>query len=79
MSPFSILLHEFRPRSNLRQSDPAEKFGYEQSYLSSLEVGRKGRPTRRFAEDCRGFSLARSRRRRIATGVGRLVPNDRDP
>ncbi|WP_250537631.1 MULTISPECIES: helix-turn-helix transcriptional regulator [unclassified Caballeronia] len=48
MSPFSILLHEFRLRSNLRQSDLAEKLGYEQSYLSSLEVGRKGRPTREF-------------------------------
>jgi transcriptional regulator with XRE-family HTH domain len=48
MSPFSILLHEFRLRSNLRQSDLAESLGYEQSYLSSLEVGRKGRPTREF-------------------------------
>jgi transcriptional regulator with XRE-family HTH domain len=48
MSPFSILLHEFRLRSNLRQSDLADKLGYEQSYLSSLEVGRKGRPTREF-------------------------------
>jgi predicted transcriptional regulator len=48
LSPFSILLHEFRMRSNLRQSDLAEKLGYEQSYLSSLEVGRKGRPTREF-------------------------------
>ncbi|PYE26357.1 helix-turn-helix protein [Paraburkholderia silvatlantica] len=48
MSPFSILLHEFRLRCNLRQSDLAERLGYEQSYLSSLEVGRKGRPTREF-------------------------------
>lgn len=48
MSPFSVLLHELRLRSNLRQADLAELLGYEQSYLSSVEIGRKGRPTREF-------------------------------
>lgn len=32
----------------MRQSDLAEKLGYEPSYVSSLEMGRKGRPTREF-------------------------------
>ena len=44
MSPFSRLLAETRRRHGLRQIDLAEMLGYEQAYLSALEVGAKGPP-----------------------------------
>lgn len=50
MSPFSHLLHELRMRYEVRQSDLAERLGYEQSYISALEVGVKGPPTPEFVE-----------------------------
>lgn len=48
MSPFSQLLHNLRVRHGLRQADLAERIGYEQSYISALEVGLKGPPTDEF-------------------------------
>ncbi|MDO8457707.1 MAG: helix-turn-helix transcriptional regulator [Burkholderiaceae bacterium] len=50
MSPFSHLLHDLRVRYGLRQADLAERVGYEQSYISALEVGLKGPPTDEFVE-----------------------------
>lgn len=50
MSPFSHLLHDLRVRHGLRQADLAERIGYEQSYISALEVGLKGPPTDEFVE-----------------------------
>jgi transcriptional regulator with XRE-family HTH domain len=50
MSPFSQLLHDLRVRHGLRQADLAERIGYEQSYISALEVGLKGPPTDAFVE-----------------------------
>lgn len=50
MSPFSQLLHELRLRHGLRQADLAERIGYEQSYISALEVGLKGPPPNDFVE-----------------------------
>lgn len=50
MSPFSQFLHDLRLRNNLRQSELAEVLGYEQSYISALEVGLKGPPTDEFIE-----------------------------
>lgn len=50
MSPFSHLLHELRLRHNVRQADLAALLGYEQSYVSALEVGLKGPPTPEFVE-----------------------------
>lgn len=50
MSPFSHLLHDLRMRHNIRQSELAELLGYEQSYISALEVGLKGPPTAEFVE-----------------------------
>ncbi|WP_287879509.1 helix-turn-helix transcriptional regulator [Aquitalea sp.] len=44
MSPFAHLLHELRMRFGIRQGDLAELVGYEQSYVSALEVGIKGPP-----------------------------------
>lgn len=48
MSPFSCLLTKLRHQARLRQSELAELVGYEQSYLSALEVGVKGPPTEEF-------------------------------
>ena len=48
MSPFSQILRDLRVKRNLRQKDAAELLGYEQSYLSSLEIGLKGPPKKAF-------------------------------
>ena len=48
MSPFSHFLHELRLQHQIRQSELAELLGYEQSYISALEVGIKGPPTDEF-------------------------------
>lgn len=50
MSPFSHFLHELRLRHQIRQSELAELLGYEQSYISALEIGAKGPPTEEFVE-----------------------------
>jgi transcriptional regulator with XRE-family HTH domain len=50
MSPFSHFLHELRMRRGVRQAELAEMTGYEQSYISALEVGLKGPPTEEFVE-----------------------------
>jgi transcriptional regulator with XRE-family HTH domain len=50
MSPFSHVLHDLRMRHEIRQVELAELLGYEQSYISALEVGLKGPPTPEFIE-----------------------------
>lgn len=50
MSPFSRCLHELRMRHGIRQSELADLMGYEQSYISALEIGTKGPPTQEFVE-----------------------------
>ncbi len=50
MSPFSQLLHDLRVRHGLRQAELADRIGYEQSYISALEVGLKGPPTMEFLD-----------------------------
>jgi len=50
MSPFSQFLHDLRMRRRLRQADLADMLGYEQSYISALEVGLKGPPTNEFLD-----------------------------
>lgn len=50
MSPFSESLHSLRVRHGLRQVELAKLIGYEQSYISALEVGLKGPPTDEFLE-----------------------------
>lgn len=50
MSPFSIDLRVLRDHEGLRQSELAARLGYEQSYVSALEVGTKGPPTHEFVE-----------------------------
>jgi len=50
MSPFATLLLELRLRHGLRQSELAELMGYEQAYISGVEIGTKGVPTSEFIE-----------------------------
>lgn len=50
MSPFSTLLHSLRMRHGIRQIELAELIGYEQTYISALEVGKKGPPTPEFVD-----------------------------
>lgn len=50
MSPLSEHLHRLRMRHGLRQADLARRIGYEQSYISALEVGLKGPPTDDFLQ-----------------------------
>ena len=48
MSPLSKLIIDLRKKRGLRQKDVAVALGYEQSYISALEVGSKGPPTPEF-------------------------------
>lgn len=48
MSPFANLLGDLRNRRGMRQKDLADLLGYEQSYISAMEVGTKGTPTIEF-------------------------------
>ncbi|MGZ5043206.1 MAG: helix-turn-helix domain-containing protein [Methylobacter sp.] len=50
MSPFAQCLIMIRSRYGIRQSELAALVGYEQSYISALEVGLKGPPTLEFVE-----------------------------
>lgn len=59
MSPFSQCLIELRTRYGLRQGELAALVGYEQSYISALEVGLKGPPTIELVERiCDALSLS---------------------
>lgn len=51
MSPFAKLLHDLRIRAGLRQKDLAELVGFEQSYVSALELGLKGPPNKSFVTE----------------------------
>lgn len=48
MSPFAHFLHDLRLKHGIRQTELAELLGYEQSYISALEIGIKGPPTPEF-------------------------------
>jgi len=48
VSPFAESLRALRLRRGIRQKELAKNLGYEQSYLSALEMGSKGPPTDRF-------------------------------
>ncbi|NHZ82266.1 helix-turn-helix domain-containing protein [Massilia sp. CCM 8695] len=50
MSPFSAAFRELRIFCGLRQSEFAARLGYEQSYISAIELGTKGPPTDAFIE-----------------------------
>jgi transcriptional regulator with XRE-family HTH domain len=48
MSPFARVMRDIRLQRGIRQGDLAELINYEQTYISSLEVGIKGPPTEEF-------------------------------
>lgn len=50
MSPFARQLHDLRMRHGIRQNELAELIGYDQTYISALEVGLKGPPTPDFVD-----------------------------
>jgi len=50
MSPFAQTLNALRLRHRLRQSELAELMGFDQSYISALEIGHKGPPTPEFID-----------------------------
>jgi len=50
MSPFADQLKSYRIQRGLRQAELAELVGYEQSYVSALELGIKGPPTDEFVK-----------------------------
>lgn len=41
-SPFAVFLRDLRIRNNFRQRELAEQLGYEQAYVSALELGTRG-------------------------------------
>lgn len=41
-SPFAVFLRDLRLRNNLRQHELGELLGYEQAYVSALELGTRG-------------------------------------
>lgn len=48
MSPFSTYFHDLRRRYRVSQKELANIIGYEQGYISGLEIGRKGPPNEEF-------------------------------
>lgn len=48
MSPLAKFIVDIRKKKGMRQKDLADAVGYEQSYISALEVGTKGPPTLEF-------------------------------
>jgi transcriptional regulator with XRE-family HTH domain len=50
MSPFSTAFRELRIFCELRQAEFASQLGYEQSYISAIELGTKGPPSVDFIE-----------------------------
>ncbi|MEC5407307.1 helix-turn-helix transcriptional regulator [Paraburkholderia sp. MPAMCS5] len=66
MSPFAHYLHELRLKHVIRQTELAEMLGYEQSYISALEIGTKGPPTPEFlAKLARAFEMDDAERREL--------------
>jgi transcriptional regulator with XRE-family HTH domain len=51
MSPFALQLKTLRIKRGLRQKELADLVGFEQSYVSALELGLKGPPTENFVEN----------------------------
>jgi transcriptional regulator with XRE-family HTH domain len=58
MSPFSLLLRQFRLSRGLKQIELADRLGFEPSYLSALERSEKGPPRQDFIKRLiRGLDL----------------------
>nr|WP_315485361.1 helix-turn-helix transcriptional regulator [uncultured Undibacterium sp.] len=50
MSPFCRVFRDLRLRHGMRQCELARRLGYEQAYISSIEIGLKGPPTDQFIQ-----------------------------
>ena len=48
LSPFSIYFHDLRRRHRVSQKYLARMMGYEQGFISAMEIGRKGPPNDEF-------------------------------
>ncbi len=50
MNPFACLLHTIRMQRGIRQTELSDLIGYEQTYISAHEIGKKSPPTPEFVE-----------------------------
>ena len=50
MSPFAEYFHQIRVNHGFRQSELAILMGYEQTYLSAVELDKKGPPNEKFIQ-----------------------------
>lgn len=57
-TPFAVFLRGLRLRGALSQTDLAKKLGYEQAYVSALELGTKPPSTEFLEKLSEGFPLA---------------------
>lgn len=48
MSPFCLYIRHLRKRYKVSQGELAKRMGYEQGYISGLELGKKGPPNKEF-------------------------------
>lgn len=72
MSPFANLIGDLRNRRGMRQKDLANLMGYEQSYISALEVGTKGPPTIEFiAKLTQVLSLGQEEQKAVEVAIAR--------
>ena len=70
MSPFSVYLLDLRNRFGLRQTKLAEMLGYEQSYISGLELGTKNPSNQEFiARLCSAFKMTAQEQEDLAKVV----------
>ena len=71
MTPFSLYLQNLRIDRNLRQIELAEVLGYDQGYISALEVGLKGPPTEEFVSRLiSSFSMTAEEEYRLREAIG---------
>jgi len=50
MSPFADTFYQIRMRYGIRQTELANILGYEQTYISAIEVDKKGPPSEEFIQ-----------------------------
>ena len=82
MSPFAHLLHSLRMRFGIRQSELSALIGYDQTYISALEIGAKGPPPAEFVQKViRALDLSESEQDELHAAVTASHPKlviDRD-
>jgi len=70
MSPFSVYLSELRIRHGLRQTKLAALLGYEQGYISALELGTKSPSNEEFlARLIQAFKMTSQEQAELALAV----------